>query len=112
MESGQGRPGEREPTAREPGTESQPPVQPQRRFGGSRLRPRVEIGAPRPRPPVETEAPEPLPEQPMGDAYGSPFGTPREFAGGRVRVYGCSPGCLITSLVVSLLLTLFLNLLF
>ena len=41
---------------------------------------------------------------------GGPFG-PRGFAGGRVRVYGCSPGCLLTSLIVSILLTLLLNLL-
>ena len=29
----------------------------------------------------------------------------------RVRVYGCSPGCLITSLLLSLFLTIVLNLL-
>ena len=29
----------------------------------------------------------------------------------RVRVYGCSPGCLITSLLLSLFLTVVLNLL-
>ncbi|HVM16131.1 MAG TPA: hypothetical protein VM290_00930 [Gaiellaceae bacterium] len=28
---------------------------------------------------------------------------------GRVRVYGCSPGCLLASLALSLLLTLALN---
>jgi hypothetical protein len=41
---------------------------------------------------------------------------PRSFAGGRVQVYGCSPGCLIISLIVSvvasLVLTLLLNALF
>jgi hypothetical protein len=41
---------------------------------------------------------------------------PRSFAGGRVQVYGCSPGCLIISLVVSVLasviLTLLLNAIF
>ncbi len=37
--------------------------------------------------------------------------SPREFRGGRVRVYGCSPGCLLTSLLVSVVLTILLNLL-
>ena len=35
---------------------------------------------------------------------------PREVAGGRVQVYGCSPGCLLVSLLVSIVLTLVLNL--
>ncbi len=35
--------------------------------------------------------------------------TPREFKGGRVKVYGCSPGCLLVSIALSLLLTLVLN---
>ena len=35
----------------------------------------------------------------------------RSYGGGRVRVYGCSPGCLVISLVLSLFLTLVLNLL-
>ena len=35
--------------------------------------------------------------------------SPREYKGGRVKVYGCSPGCLLVSLVVSLLLTLAVN---
>ncbi len=34
---------------------------------------------------------------------------PRSFGGGRVRVYGCSPGCLLLMLFVSLLLTIVLN---
>jgi hypothetical protein len=34
---------------------------------------------------------------------------PREYRGGRIRVYGCSPGCLVAALVLSLLLTLLLN---
>ena len=38
---------------------------------------------------------------------------PRSFRGGRVQVYGCSPGCIIlsciVSLVASILLTLLLN---
>jgi hypothetical protein len=41
---------------------------------------------------------------------------PREFSGGRVRVYGCSPGCLLLSLLISvvasILLTLLLNAIF
>jgi hypothetical protein len=35
----------------------------------------------------------------------------RSYRGGRVRVYGCSPGCLLVSLLVSALLTLIINLL-
>ncbi|MBD0290421.1 MAG: hypothetical protein ICV74_04120 [Thermoleophilia bacterium] len=35
----------------------------------------------------------------------------RELGSGRVRVYGCSPGCLAISLLASLLLTILLNLL-
>ncbi len=37
-----------------------------------------------------------------------PF-SPKEYKGGRVKVYGCSPGCLLVSLAVSLLLTLAVN---
>jgi hypothetical protein len=36
---------------------------------------------------------------------------PRSYRGGRVRVYGCSPGCLIVSLLLSLFVTLAVNLL-
>jgi len=35
----------------------------------------------------------------------------RNYAGGRVRVYGCSPGCLLASLLASLLLTVLVNVL-
>lgn len=35
----------------------------------------------------------------------------RSYRGGRVRVYGCSPGCLLISLGLSLFLTIVLNLL-
>jgi hypothetical protein len=35
----------------------------------------------------------------------------RSYRGGRVRVYGCSPGCLLVSLAVSLILTILVNLL-
>lgn len=34
---------------------------------------------------------------------------PRSFRGGRVQVYGCSPGCLLLSLLVSVILTIVLN---
>jgi hypothetical protein len=34
---------------------------------------------------------------------------PREYKGGRVRVYGCSPGCLLVSIVLSVFLTLAVN---
>ncbi len=36
---------------------------------------------------------------------------PREFRGGRVQVYGCSPGCLLLSILASIVLTVLLNLL-
>jgi hypothetical protein len=41
----------------------------------------------------------------MRDMFG-----PRSYKGGRVQVWGCSPGCLILSIVVSVLLTILLNL--
>lgn len=102
-----------------------PPAQEQRRFGGTRVRPRVEVG--RPKPPPETPSsfpltPEVLDGAPGDDGFGSGSGgpvgmggdpfAPRSFAGNRVRVYGCSPGCLIMSLLVSLILTLILNSIF
>ena len=34
---------------------------------------------------------------------------PKELKGGRVKVYGCSPGCLLVSIALSLFLTLVLN---
>ena len=36
---------------------------------------------------------------------------PTEFRGGRVRVYGCTPGCLIASLFISIVLTILVNVL-
>lgn len=36
---------------------------------------------------------------------------PRKYGGGRVQVYGCSPGCLLVSLLLSLFLTLVVNVL-
>ena len=41
---------------------------------------------------------------------GGLFG-PTDFRGGRVRVFGCAPGCLLASLIVSVILTLLVNLL-
>ncbi|MDQ3526167.1 MAG: hypothetical protein M3451_14105 [Chloroflexota bacterium] len=35
---------------------------------------------------------------------------PREMAGGRVQVMGCSPGCLLASVLASIVLTIVLNL--
>jgi len=34
---------------------------------------------------------------------------PTELKGGRVRVYGCSPGCLLVSIALSVFLTLAVN---
>jgi hypothetical protein len=34
---------------------------------------------------------------------------PKELRGGRVKVYGCSPGCLAVSIGLSVLLTLAVN---
>ena len=38
----------------------------------------------------------------------NPFGRPKEFRGGRVRVSGCSPGCLLWSIALSVGLTILL----
>jgi hypothetical protein len=35
----------------------------------------------------------------------------RRFGSGRVRVVGCAPGCLVTSLLLSLALTIIVNVL-
>ena len=37
--------------------------------------------------------------------------TSRRSGGGRVQVYGCSPGCLALSLLVSIFLTILINVL-
>ena len=34
---------------------------------------------------------------------------PKKYEGGRVRVYGCSPGCLLVSIAISVVLTLLVN---
>lgn len=36
---------------------------------------------------------------------------PRDVAGGRIQVWGCSPGCLLASVLASIILTVLLNLL-
>jgi hypothetical protein len=41
---------------------------------------------------------------------GTLFG-PRSVAGGRVQIYGCSPGCIVMSLAISLILSIVLTLL-
>lgn len=52
---------------------------------------------------------------PFGGGPGGMFES-RSFGGGRVQVYGCSPGCIILSIVISValsvILTLLLNLIF
>lgn len=86
-------------------------------------------GRPSPREPLRPEPLVPEVLEPGEEQYepgpggGMPFGggpggmfEPRSFGGGRVQVFGCSPGCLILSLVVSVVLsvvlTLLLNLIF
>ena len=41
----------------------------------------------------------------MRDLFG-----PRSYRGGRIQVFGCSPGCLLVSLLVSVVLTVLVNL--
>lgn len=43
--------------------------------------------------------------------YVAPVFGGRSYRGGRVRVYGCSPGCLLASLALSVLLTIIVNVL-
>lgn len=43
-----------------------------------------------------------------GGMYSSVF-KPKELKDGRVKVYGCSPGCLLVSIALSVFLTLALN---
>jgi len=112
---------EREPGDSEQGGPARPSSQdpndggegaaPARRFGASRVRPRVEFGAARSRPDIAADEASSLPpyEQPDETPFGSAFGAPREFANGRVRLYGCSPTWIIVSLVISVLLTCLLN---
>ena len=91
----------------------------------TRLTPRRPAADPGPvsDPVPDTAEAEPAPEEirpypavfegePRGAQGGGPFGGmfgPRSVGNGRVQVWGCSPGCLIASLLVSALLTLLLN---
>ena len=94
-----------------------------RMFGATRVRPRIEFGVPTAKAPQAQAA---LPGDDVDDGASgefpgsrsdTPFGggsdpfAPRSLAGGRVRVYGCSPGCIGASVVISLILTLLLNVL-
>lgn len=99
-----------------------------RRYNASKLVPRVEFGRPADTPSATSHVPEEpdlvapggtnpfADDQFVGDGRSAgipsnqrPIDGGREFGGGRVRVYGCSPGCLMISLAVSLILTLLLN---
>ncbi len=66
-----------------------------------------------PRPAVFEEEPEPpAPPSGFGRAGFGPMFGPRSFGNGRIQVWGCSPGCLIASLIASVVLTLLLNAMF
>jgi hypothetical protein len=96
------------------GEPNQPERQPaQRRFAASEDRTNAQVNrAPPPPEPAEPWESDPFGERPTGGGrMGSFLFGPREFAGGRVRVYGCSPGCIVVSLVVSVLLSVLLTVL-
>jgi hypothetical protein len=66
-----------------------------------------------PRPAVFEDELEPLPPPSgFGRAGLGPMFGPRSFGNGRIQVWGCSPGCLVASLIASAVLTLLLNALF
>lgn len=88
--------------------ESQP------RLPASRLQPRAADREPtRSLTPDEVREPgQPLTHDQAPEMGAQPRGSmfaPRSFAGGRVQVFGCSPGFLLISLVASILLTILLN---
>jgi hypothetical protein len=95
---------------------------PPRRYGGTRILPRIEVGRPKSQPtapPIaglreSDDAPEPAAWAPADLPTNDPRNVfaPRTFGGGRIRVYGCSPGCLLLSLLVSLALMFMLRVLF
>jgi hypothetical protein len=66
-----------------------------------------------PRPAVFEDELEP---QPPPSTFGrsglGPMFGPRSVGNGRIQVWGCSPGCLVVSLIGSLVLTFLLNALF
>lgn len=75
---------------------------------------RGEPGADRPRLPAARLRPRGAGQPPAsggGSGLGGSLFAPRSFAGGRVQVIGCSPGCLLVSLAASVVLTILLNLL-
>ncbi len=66
-----------------------------------------------PRPAVfEEELEQQHPPSSFGRAGFGPIFGPRTFGNGRIQVWGCSPGCLIASLIASVVLTLLLNAIF
>ncbi len=66
-----------------------------------------------PRPAVfEDELEAEAPPSTFGRAGFGPMFGPRSFGNGRIQVWGCSPGCLVASLIGSIVLTLLLNALF
>ena len=66
-----------------------------------------------PRPAVFEDEQEPQsPASAFGRAGLGPMFGPRSFGNGRIQVWGCSPGCLIASLIASAVLTLLLNAMF
>ena len=60
----------------------------------------------------EDEAEGPGPSSTFGRGGLGPMFSPRSFGNGRIQVWGCSPGCLIASLIASAVLTLLLNAIF
>ena len=91
--------------------------------GSRRLGNPTRIG-PRQTPPEEPETVTPHPavfedeadptrrSSPFGPGGIGPMFGPRSFGGGRIQVWGCSPGCLVVSLIASVVLTLLLNAIF
>ena len=66
-----------------------------------------------PRPAVFEDEQEPeSPPSAFGRAGLGPMFGARSFGNGRIQVWGCSPGCLIASLIASVVLTLLLNAMF
>ena len=66
-----------------------------------------------PRPAVFEDEPQPpMAPSSFGRAGLGPLFGPRSAGNGRIQVWGCSPGCLVASLVGSVVLTLLLNAMF
>ena len=60
----------------------------------------------------EDELESPAQRTAFGRGGVGPMFGPGTFGNGRIQVWGCSPGCLVTSLIASALLTLLLNAMF